>query len=499
VRVEGDGEQIAVQILKAAAPTEVITILSRPGWHWLPDPIFVTPMGEVFGAPDGAKIELAAGVQLPVRSARAGTMSGWQQAVTAAIETVNCPHWTLGVISAFVGPILALTGLDTCGVNFSGETSIGKTTAQRLFVSAWSTASATDEGLLKSMRSTENAAEVLAQKSNGTALALDEMAHADGKTIGRTIYLLAGNVGKQWMRADSTLQIPYAWRTCIVMSGETSLEEKIRGDGGQWTGGMAVRFPDIDLSNVNAAVDKSTLRSVNEISQHYGHAGPEFVRCLIECGLHREAAALKQQVLDLAAKLAGDEAKGATTRAAIPFALMIVAGELAKEFSILPATAEVREAVEFAWWSFSASSGAAVLDPDEHAIDALRAFIAERWNVTIKSIDGLHGLNNREACGWYDNDTVYLPTAHFREALGGLVKEQRFARMLRDGGLLSHTDKGRLQVKYIPNVGSVLAYALRRDHFGHQEQSTHFARSGGIDPSEMDGIRYRYSKMANVS
>ena len=95
---------------------------------------------------------------------------------------------------------------------------------------------------------------MLAQASHGTVLALDEMAHADGKAIGGRSIQLAGNVGKGRMRADATMRRSYSWSTFVILSGETSLEEKVSGDGGIWTGGMAVRFADIDLTGASRIV-----------------------------------------------------------------------------------------------------------------------------------------------------------------------------------------------------------------------------------------------------
>jgi len=44
-----------------------------------------------------------------------------------------------------------------------------------------------------------------ARDSSGTILVLDEMAHADGKVIGRMIYSFAGDVGKA---PHATRQLP---------------------------------------------------------------------------------------------------------------------------------------------------------------------------------------------------------------------------------------------------------------------------------------------------
>jgi hypothetical protein len=61
LRVEGDGESIVTRVLKAAKPSDCITVVSRPRWHRLPDAVFVTPAGEsasstakpAFGASNG--------------------------------------------------------------------------------------------------------------------------------------------------------------------------------------------------------------------------------------------------------------------------------------------------------------------------------------------------------------------------------------------------------------------------------------------------------------
>jgi hypothetical protein len=484
LQVEGDGEHVAIQILKAAAPKNVIAVVSRPGWHFLPDPVFATPAGEVFGAVEHA-IELAVGARLSARAAKAGTLDGWQEAVAVALAIDSCQHWTLGIIAGFAGPILALCRLDTCGINFSGATSVGKTTAQQLGASAWSSPLITDGGLLRSMRSTENSVEALAQGSHGTFLGLDEMAHADGKAIGRILYSLAGNAGKSRMRADATMRQSYSWSTFAVLSGESSLEDKVRADGGNWTGGMAVRFADIDLTGVSHTVPADQLDRLRKISAHYGHAGPEFVRRIFETGLQREAAALKDKVLRAASNLAGAGAQSAKIRAAVPLALLSIAGQLAQSLGVLPAAAKVRERVEWAWKRYASSSGAMVLEPEEQALEALRTYIHERWNVTLKNTLAETGVNNREAIGWYDNNTVYLPTARLREACKEVLKEQYIAQVLRDRDLLSQQGdaaKGRIAVRYVPKIGHVQSYALKREYFGREVEVTpKYGRAANAD------------------
>ena len=353
LRAEDDGEHIAVKALKAADPEAEIVVVRRSGWQELSGclhPVFVLPTGTVMGAPNGIAVELAAAARMPPAVAEAGSLEGWQAAVAAATSVQGCEHWTLGAIAAFAGPIVGLTGLDTCGINLSGLSSSGKSTAQRLAASAWSVPDIRKPGLFQSARATDNAVEALAQRASGTVLALDELAHVTGKTAAKMIYTIAGGVGKRRMAADASVRDGYSWFTFAVLSGECSLEEKIRSDGGEWLAGMAVRIVDVDVTDVNRQVDPETLRAINEIGRNYGHAGPAFVRALIAGGLQLQGAALRDRVLKAAHTLAGGETSdSATVRAAVPLALLMIAGEMAKGFGIIPAGVPVKDAVRWAW------------------------------------------------------------------------------------------------------------------------------------------------------
>ena len=472
LRVEQDGDHTAVALLKAAEPAHEIIVVSRPGWHRLPrlDPVFVAPNGAVFGLPDGYNLELSVNARL-VEPVVAGTFAGWRQAIEAAISVPSALHWTIGAVAAFAGPILGLIGLDTCGINLSGMSSGGKTTAQRLAVSAWSSPRVGD-GLLQSMRTTENAVEALAQRSSGTVLALDEMAHVDGKVISRLIYSIAGGVGKSRMTAAATLKGQYSWATFAVISGECSLEDKVRQDGGQWMAGMAVRIPDIDVTAVNRAVDQATRDIIDGVRANYGHAGPAFVRMMVETGMHHDPDGLRERVNSAAQDVAGKGPDSARLRAAAPFGLLLVAGELAKVFGLLPASAQVSEAITWAWARFEASSDAVALNPAEQAIANIRVWLLERWDVSVKTTDaGSERGNSREAVAWYDDDAVYLPVKRLREAAGNILKEEEIRKALVAQGLIAKRhDAKRVAIRTVPKVGTIDCYALKRKELGRQKK-----------------------------
>jgi hypothetical protein len=301
---------------------------------------------------------------------------------------------------------------------------------------------------------------------------LDELALIDGKTLGQVIYALAGGQGKARMTTGTTgrkLERRITWRTFTLTSCEQTLEHKITSEkGGKWTGGMAARFVDIDCSSVNATVSTSTIDAVKGVFENYGHAGPEFVRRLIALDLHRNSAALRAHITRTAVRLARGAARGSQTRSAEPFALILVAGLLARKLKIVPPGLKVVAAVKWAWGEYVQSAGAAALQPEDQAEANLRRWVAERFQVTIKSIrrTAPEWRNNRDAVAWYeDKAAVYIPADRIVEACGGVLSELAVARMLRDRNLLARTRKRRLYLEYVPIIGYVKAYALRFDQF----------------------------------
>jgi putative DNA primase/helicase len=93
----------------------------------------------------------------------------------------------------------------------------------------------------------------------------------------------------------------------------------------------------------------------------------------------------------VARTLAGVAATSAKVRAAIPFAVVAIAGNLAQEFGIFRCEADVAGAIRWAWERFCSSSDALALDPDRQTIVNIRQYIAERWDITIKDVKSQKG------------------------------------------------------------------------------------------------------------
>jgi hypothetical protein len=365
LRTELNGEATVLDLLKRSSPETEIAIVHRPGWHRAPaqpHSVFIAPNGEILSAERIVDLELALSARMSPQTAKSGTLEDWCRAVEIALAVHDCPHWTLGVVGAFAGPIVELTGLDTLGIDFTGRTSSGKTLAQRLAASAWSTPDHRRGGLFQSARATVNAMEALAQRASGTVLALDDLGNLDAKQVSALLYAVSGGAGKRRMRTDGTTREPVSWVTFAILSSECSLEEKVRSVKGEWLAGMAARIVDIDVTDVNRHVPADTLAAIRGIEKNFGHAGPVFVQALIDSGLSGDPDRLLRSIRNAAQKLAGQTADSATLRAAMSLAVLQVAGYLAQKFELIPSDALVEEACQWAWNRFGHSSDAEPLN-----------------------------------------------------------------------------------------------------------------------------------------
>jgi hypothetical protein len=220
---------------------------------------------------------------------------------------------------------------------------------------------------------------------------------------------------------------------------------------------------------------------IADVENHCGHAGPAFVERLVAARLHHAPDTLRDRILEQARVLAGSRSDSARLRAATCLALPLIAGQLAQDFNLLPWSVDIEAPVRWAWERFEKSSDAEALTPDEQAVALLRAWIAERWDVTIKSVDiGAESydrkLNNREAVAWYDDSTIYVPAQRLREAAGETLKTQQIVKALADRDLISNRqDQRRATVRWVPKIGRIDAYALKRSEFGRRSSWTDYA------------------------
>jgi putative DNA primase/helicase len=161
--------------------------VTAPGWHLVE---YVLPDCAVGlgGAADGAERILwqsASAVEHALNVK--GTLKEWQENVGKPCARNS--RLVFGVSMAAAAPLLYLLNEESGGFNYVGDSSIGKTTAQRV-AGSFCGGSDTPGGYLRSWRATANGLEAMAQLHCDGLLVLDEMSQVEPREAGQVVYML---------------------------------------------------------------------------------------------------------------------------------------------------------------------------------------------------------------------------------------------------------------------------------------------------------------------
>jgi len=372
-----------------------------------------------------------------------GDLGKWGTEVAALCE--GNPYLVFAMSCSFVGPLLEPLNIPGIGIHYFGDSTTGKSSAQAVAASVWGPPS-----FLLSWRTTINGLEAQAASRSGTITPLDESHMIEPKHLDAGIYMLLNGVTKARMNRDTTPKEIQQWRTCVLSSGERSLESHLSAAEIDHKAGQGVRIADVpvsgkfglfdDLHGLNSGRDFSdTLRDA--AAKHYGFAGPMFVSWLIQ---KLPALSLQEKLTD-SLKLFGNDLSAQEGRVARSFALVAVAGELAIEWGVLP------------WRKQSASDAALAVFKNWRAAQPKSAKSKEHGQILERIVDFIekHGdarfsdlnwtpiTNNyaeptiRDRAGYWEdsgNKRVYLFTSGgLREATSGFDRN-RVLRALDDAG-----------------------------------------------------------------
>lgn len=327
--------------LLKSRPRQRARITSKSGWH--PGGMFVLGNARTFGPPGHEPVIFQADGAEPPSFTIAGTLEDWQKHVGALAVGNSRLEFCLSL--AFAAPLLELTGDESGGFHLRGKefaaSSSGKTTTERAAVSIMG-----PPDLLKPWRTTANAVEGVAESFSGLLLALDEISQMDAKEGAATIYGLGNGVGKIRASRTGEPKAPKKWRLLFLSSGEISLEEHLKSADKQYRAGLNARFVELPADaglgcfehlhgEKNAA---SFARRLQAAAAKY-HGTP-LVHWLEYLTTHRETLAgrIPERRAACLAQLLGQhpQPSGLVRRVADRFALVGIAGELARDAGILP-------------------------------------------------------------------------------------------------------------------------------------------------------------------
>lgn len=334
-----------LEYLQGHKTQERIGLVHKTGWH---KSAFVLP-DRTIGATDEQLLFYTEGATLCKLSER-GTLAEWQENVSR--YCVDNPLALFAVSAAFSAPLVDLLGVETMGFHFYGDSSWGKSTLLDMACSVFGK----PDDYKKAWRSTDNGMESLAASHSEMLLALDEINQFDPRKLSDVVYMLGNGCGKT--RANDrggARDDMHSWRFTFLSNGERTLEQYMSEAGKVQTAGMEMRFLEIRATLHESEADIKRMGVFNNshelmggaalserlkvtMAQYHGTAFPAFLNALVREleGDKRSKfyARMLSSMEKFRKKHLTENASGQVHRAAVKFALVGWAGELATDWGI---------------------------------------------------------------------------------------------------------------------------------------------------------------------
>ena len=340
-----ESKRKVLEYLQGHKTQERIGLVHKTGWH---KSAFVLP-DRIIGTTDEQLMFYTEGASLCKLSER-GTLAEWQENVSR--YCVDNPLALFAVSAAFSAPLVDLLGVETMGFHFYGDSSWGKSTLLNIACSVFGK----PDEYKKAWRSTDNGMESLAASHSEMLLALDEINQFDPRKLGDAVYMLGNGSGKT--RANDrggARDDMHRWRFTFLSNGEKTLEQYMGEAGKTQTAGMEMRFLEIRATLHESEADIKRMGVFNNphglmggaalsellkgtMTQYHGTAFPAFLSALVrELEGDKRGHFIAAMLLRLdkfRKEHLADNASGQVQRAAVKFALVGWAGELATHWGI---------------------------------------------------------------------------------------------------------------------------------------------------------------------
>jgi uncharacterized protein (DUF927 family) len=436
-----------------------VRIVERTGWHEVDNlRVFVLPDISI-GLIPNEKLIIQGSTTAPFDSR--GTPADWQKGVGSLVAG----HYraVFAVSIAFAGPLLRLIGREGSGFNFYGQSSRGKTTLAEASASVWGKGGR--PGFVRSWRSTANALEAIAALHTDTLLVLDELSVVDPREVYAAAYQLTAGTGKGRAARDGSLRQSLSWRTMVLSTGEVRITDKLEENRQRVRPGQQVRLIDVPadagagfgvFDSCGVYGDAKALADAIKLAaqSNYGTAGPEFVRRVLADGWEDCAVAITAAVNAFRDQYAPQDADPQVLRACDTFALVAVAGELARGFAVVPwPQGEAWEAARRCfndWFENREGKEAAEV---QAAIAQVRLFIEQHGHSRFESLNSSLDRPVINRAGWRRGDGAneewLIPPETWKAEVATGHDPKLLARVLAERGMLKRAKDGFQRVEKI--------------------------------------------------
>ncbi len=351
-----------------------------------------------------------------------GTLDQWNNNAATYAEG-NAPlefALALAFGSVLMRPLGATTGTI---FNLVGDSSGGKTAAQRLANSVWHKGSH-----YSCWYSSDNGQEANMEFFNDNLCVLDDFTQLVEEYKGdfsALVYEMANGVGKARMDAKLQRQVLKRWHTTILSSSEYGFDAAMRMKGKKATAGQGVRMPTVPVrkdmyGSLHGKKDSEDLVEwiEQQTDRYYGTAGRAFLeRLTADC--RRELLAVRKSGLLRKCReglLRGHPAADTQVkRITKSFAVAMVGGILAKKFGILGF--DCVNGVKAMYEEFIAARGGVENSEDREVLDAIKDDISNRepsdFGVLQKDKNGELRVPDRQKQPWwhgfaYEKDGLFF-------------------------------------------------------------------------------------------
>lgn len=319
-------------------------VASSPGWN---EDHFMLGDGTVL-APASKARELIIAFEPNPKFERRGSLEDWQEAIGPIVQDQQLALFALSL--GLVGPLLPFVPPDYISpfFEFVGKQGVGKSALGVLAMSLWAGDPDRDEGGGETWNLTPGIFDVVKLGHRHVLLLLDEVNQAGsthdrrGQLIHHAVFSLT-NSGSRKRMGDASRKSPA--QLAILSTSNRALEDFAKGSPEE-RAAMHERLITITIGHErpHGVFDtvprgfKDTAAAAEALTaavkSHWGSAGPQFVHCL-QREFEQDEDKLRES---LSRYLKGyrQQLGSCTPRVQKNFALVLLAGRLARKFDVLP-------------------------------------------------------------------------------------------------------------------------------------------------------------------
>jgi len=300
------------------------SMMSTRRMGWQPDGSFLLP--EAHFVPPGERTQqliLTAPTGFETLSKGWTTGGTWQQWLEAVNLVIPFPFMFVSLYASAAAPLLEILRLPGFVVDFSGETSGGKTTALRFSASVWGRPSESFPTAMYSWDATKVWIERVSGFLHNLPVILDETKRAKStKTVRDVIYDFCQGQGRGRGSMDGTRYMD-SWRSILISSGEgaaTSFSQ----DAGTRARVLSLRGKPLGNNPERGGEVSEEVQMI--LADNYGHLGRKIAEYLVANASQHEV--IRNVFREARAKYAGAVQTAVARRHAANLAVLEVAASI---------------------------------------------------------------------------------------------------------------------------------------------------------------------------